>query len=184
MRSSCCRRWPVALHSVAARPSRWLISLAGFLLAATLASCSVSVSTAHIGSLQIGGAPNFTTETTTFGPQDTIYAQATAANLPNSVTLNWQILTEVVAGQPSNAPIPGLDQSLDLATDGTASVSYSPPTTGWPTGTYEIVVTMIDGGTQRDQKSEEFKVTGSGSSSPVPQSSAPQSETPSSPTST
>jgi hypothetical protein len=157
------------------RPPRTLISLAGLVLAVTLGACSVSVSTAHIGSLQIGSAPNFTTETTTFGPQDTVYAQASADNLPNSVTLKWQVVAEAVAGQASNAPIPALDQSVDVATDATSSVSYSPPTNGWPAGTYKIVVTMIDGATQRDQKSEEFKITGSGSSSPAPQSQEPSS---------
>jgi hypothetical protein len=46
------------------------------------------------------------------------------------------------------------------------------------------VVTMVDGTSQRDQKSEEFMVSGSGGSSPAPASAAPSSppsEAPSSP---
>src|SRR5665213_2163230 len=85
----------------------------GTLLAVLLAACSVSVSTAHLGSLSIGAQKGFTAQTTTFGPRDTIYAQASADNLPNSVTLNWQVETVSVTGQASNAPIPSLDQSVD-----------------------------------------------------------------------
>jgi len=157
------------------RPSRPLTMLGVVLLALTVTACSVSVSTAHIGSLQIGSQKDFTTESTTFGPQDTIYAEATAANLPNSVTMKWQVVAESVVGQASNAPIPSLDQSFDMASDGTSSVSYTSPTAGWPIGTYKIVVTMIDGTTQRDQKSEEFTVTASGSTLPAPASALPSS---------
>ena len=141
------------------RPSK-LFLLAGPILALVLAACSGSVSTAHIGSLQIGSSKDFTTETTTFGPQDVVYAKATGSNLPNPITLKAQVVAEAVTGEASNAPIPQLDQSFDLASDGTVTLTYTPPAAGWPTGTYKIVVTMMDGATQRDQKSEEFKVAG------------------------
>jgi len=140
------------------RRIRMLLLLAGTIVALTITACSASVSTAHIGSLKTGSEKGFTTETTTFGPGDTIYAQATAENLPNTVTMKWQVVAEAVAGQQPNTPIPGLDQSSDMASDGTNSLSLSPPTAGWPLGTYKIIVTMVDGGAQRDQKTKQFTV--------------------------
>lgn len=148
------------LPIVVPRASRALLLLAGLVLALTLGACGGSVSTAHIGSLQIGSEKDFTSETTSFGPGDTIYAKAQASNLPNAVTMKWQVVAENVAGQASNAPIPALDQSLEVASDATTSITLTPPTAGWPVGTYKIVVTMVDGSTQRDQKSAEFKIAG------------------------
>ncbi len=135
-----------------------LALVAAPILALTIAACSVSVSTAHIGSLKIGSEKGFTTETTTFGPQDTVYAQAEAANVPSAVSVKWQVVAENVTGQQPNTPIPALDQSFDVTSDSTVSVTLTPPTAGWPTGTYRITVTMMDGTTQRDQKSEAFTV--------------------------
>jgi hypothetical protein len=145
--------------------------LVGPVLALTVAACSVSVSTAHFGSLQIGGEKDFTTETTTFGPQDTVYAHAEAANLPNAVTVKWQVVAVNVTGQQPNTPIPAFDMSLNVASDAVASVTLTPPSAGWPAGTYKIVVTMMDGDTQRDQKSEQFTVTGAAPASAEPASS-------------
>ena len=96
-----------------------------------------------------------------FAPTDTIYAQADAANLAGPVTLQWHITAVNVTGQPANSPIPALDKSYDLPSDGSSTYSLSPPTAGWPAGTYRIEVDMMDNGQQRDKKTADITVSGS-----------------------
>ena len=37
--------------------------------------------------------------------------------------------------------------------------SLTPTDNGWPEGTYKVVLTMMDDGTQRDQKSQEITIS-------------------------
>lgn len=127
---------------------------------AFLAACSAS--TAHIGSLQIAKDKDLTQPTTTFGTTDTIYAKGTANNIPSKVTLKWQLIAEKVAGEPANEVIPSLEKSYDLPTDGDTTYNLTPPDKGWPPGTYKIVLTMMDDGQQRDQKTQEITIGSAG----------------------
>jgi hypothetical protein len=136
--------------------SKFFSAAAALLFAAGLVACSAS--TAHIGSLQVAKDKDMTTPTTSFGLHDTVYAKADADNLPGKVTLNWQLIAENVKGQPPNSDIPSLHKSYDLDADGTTDYTLTPPDAGWPPGTYKIVLTMMDDGTQRDQKSAEVTV--------------------------
>lgn len=117
-----------------------------------------SASTAHISSLKIAKDDSFTTETTSFAPTDTIYAQATASNLPNAITLEWHITADNVTGQSPNTQITALDKSFTLPSDGTSTYTLSAPTAGWPAGTYTIEVDMMDNGQQRDKKTADITV--------------------------
>jgi hypothetical protein len=130
--------------------------LAAAVLMLFVAACSVS--TAHISSLKTGKDKAISTEASSFAPTDTIYAQAHAANLPEKVTMQWQVVAEKVTGQPPNTPIAQLNVNNDLPSDGDSTYTLAPPTAGWPTGTYKITVTMMDNGQQRDQKSTEVTV--------------------------
>ncbi len=136
--------------------SRNLPLLAGAALGLLLAACSAS--TAHISSFGTFSDKDHSTAATTFGAHDTVYASAQAANLPNKVTLQFATMAENVKGMAPNKAIPALDKSFDLASDGSATYDLTPPTAGWPDGTYKITVTMMDGGTARDTKSVEFTV--------------------------
>lgn len=129
-----------------------------FALAAafTLAACSAS--TAHISALGTYKDQDMKTATDTYAPTDDVYAGGHVANLPNKVTMQWQTIAEDVEGQPKDAHIDALDKSYDAASDADVSYHLSPPTKGWPKGKYKIVLTMMDNGTQRDQKSTEFTV--------------------------
>lgn len=133
-------------------------------LIAAAALCTLtsacSVSTAHIGNLKVGKTSQLTTQSTTFAPQDTIYAAGDASNIPDNVKMQWQIVAVDVSGQPKNSPIPSLDKSFEMSQDGTATYNLSPPPAGWPTGTYKIVVTMMEDGKQKDQKTQEITVSG------------------------
>ena len=136
------------------------LSTAGVaLFGLALAACSAS--TAHIGSLQTGKDQDVSTAVSTFDPHDTVYAKGDAANVPSAVTLKWQLVAENVKGQPPNAAQPNDDVSKDFSSDGTSTYTLTPPPNGWPPGTYKIVLTMIDDGKQRDQKTTEFTVPGS-----------------------
>jgi len=131
-----------------------------FLAAAvlTLFVVACSASTAHISSLKTGKDKPVSTEASTFGTTDTIYAVASAANLPNKVTMEWTIVAEKVTGQKPNTALPSLNVSNDLPSDGDSTYTLAPPTAGWPTGTYKITATMMDNGQQRDQKTTEITV--------------------------
>lgn len=135
---------------------RSAMAIAVALAAILLPACSVS--TAHIGSLQVAKDKNMSTPSTSFGVHDPVYAKASADNLPSKVSMHWQLIAEKVDGQKPNTAIPQLDKSYDLDSDGTATYDLTPPDAGWPTGTYKIVVTMVDNGTTRDTKSAEFTV--------------------------
>jgi hypothetical protein len=131
------------------------------LLGLALLTSACSVSTAHIGSFKVGKDHALTTQASAFGPHDSIYASADADNIPDKVALQWQLVAENVSGQPHNSTISQFNKSFDLTSDATTTYDLSPPTAGWPAGTYKIVVTMLEDGKQKDQKTAEFTVSGS-----------------------
>jgi hypothetical protein len=138
------------------RPKLNLIICAGMLLAILLA-CSYS--TANISSLKIGKDKAVSSESSSFGPNDTVYAVGTVANAPGAVKVKGLLAFEDVAGEQAG-PIPGLEKTLDLPGNGTATYTFTPPPTGWPKGKYKIEVTLTDdSGAQKDQKSETFSVS-------------------------
>ena len=101
----------------------------GVLLAATmLAACSVSFSTANLSSLKLGKDKEVTTETASFGPQDTVYAVAEVSNSPGKTTVKFEFYDEKVEGEPDNLHVPGGDVSVDLPSSGTASLQVVTPT--------------------------------------------------------
>jgi hypothetical protein len=129
----------------------------GLLLIAGLA-CNFSASTANISGLKLGKEQNVTTETSTFAAGDTVYAVATVSNAPGAVKVKGRLAIDAVEGEESG-PIPGLEKTLDLAGDGTATYTFSPPPTGWPKGKYKVEVFMLnEGGEQKDQKTANFSV--------------------------
>ncbi|HTA37487.1 MAG TPA: hypothetical protein VK760_00340 [Candidatus Acidoferrales bacterium] len=96
--------------------------------------------------------------TTTFGASDTVYAQSGAANTAGKVTLSWHFIAENVKGIPPNSLQKNNDVSNDLDGDGTSTYTLTPPASGWPTGTYKIVVDLMIDGTQKEEKTTEFTV--------------------------
>ena len=123
------------------------------LLLAAAFGCNFSASTANLSDLKIGKDKAVTSETTTFGPNDTMYAVGTVANAPGKVKVKGQLAFEDVAGQTAG-PIPGLEKTLDLDGSGTATYTFTPPPDGWPKGKYKIEVTLMDeSGAQKGQRS-------------------------------
>ena len=128
----------------------------GLLLAVVLA-CNVS--TANLSSLKIGKDKTASSESSTFGPNDTVYAVGTVSNAPGKVKVKGLLAFEDVEGQKAG-PIPGLEKTLDLEGSGTATYTFTPPPEGWPKGKYKIEVILMDeSGTQKDQKSGTFSVS-------------------------
>jgi hypothetical protein len=138
---------------LASTPFRLLVSLVAV---AAVAACSVS--TAHLTDLKVGKDKDISTPVSTFAPTDTIYASSGVANTPSKVTLQWHLIAEKVTGQSPNFEIPQVAKSFDLDSDGTSTYDLSPPSAGWPTGTYEIKVDMLVDGQQKDEKTAEFTV--------------------------
>jgi hypothetical protein len=123
---------------------------------AAVSACSVS--TAHLTNITITKDKAGATAASTFGRTDTIYAHSGVANTPSKVTLVWHLVAEKVTGQPANTKIPSLDESYDFPSDGTSDYTISPPTAGWPAGTYHVEADMMVDGAQKDQKTAEFTV--------------------------
>ena len=132
----------------------------GCLLAVALA-CKFSASTANLSSLKIGKDKSVSAETSSFGPTDTVYANAEVANSMSKTKLKARLLFDKVEGQKAGDLVPGAEVSVDLPSSGTGSFNFTPPPGGWPNGSYKVEVTMFnENNEQKDQKTGTFSVSG------------------------
>jgi hypothetical protein len=142
------------------RTHKWNLALGLALILATAIACNFSASTANISSLKLAKDKDGKTETTTFEPNDTVYAIAEISNVPSKVKVKGRVIVDDVEGQKSGDTIPGTEKDLDFESSGTATFNYSVPGTGWPKGKYKLEVTMTDkDGKQLDQKTANFTVS-------------------------
>lgn len=124
---------------------------------AVLLACNAS--TANLSSLKISKDKTASSESSSFGPNDTVYAVGTVSNAPGKVKVKGLLAFEDVEGQ-KQGPIPGLEKTLELEGSGTATYTFTPPPDGWPKGKYKIEVTLMDdSGAQKDQKTATFSVS-------------------------
>jgi len=123
------------------------------LLVALAVACKFSASTANISSLKISKDKAASAETSTFGPNDTVYAVATISNSPGKIKVKGHVVSE-------DAPNDKLaETTVDLPSSGTATFTFTPPASGFPAGKYKIEVAMLnEDGEQKDQKSATFTV--------------------------
>ena len=132
------------------------MACAALLLVVVLA-CSFS--TANLSSLKVSKDKSGSPETSTFGPNDTVYVVGTVSNAPGKVKVKGLLAFDDVAGQQPG-PIPGLEKTLNLEGSGTATYTFTPPPDGWPKGKYKVEVTLMDdSGAQKDQKTTTFTVS-------------------------
>jgi hypothetical protein len=132
-------------------------ALASGLLLMVILACSAT--TANLSSVKISKDKSGSPETSSFGPEDTIYVVGTVSNAPGKVKVKGALAFEDVEGQKPG-PIPGLEKTLDLEGSGTATYTFTPPPSGWPKGKYKVEVTMMDdSGQQKDQKSASFTIS-------------------------
>ena len=137
--------------------SRFNFAIATGLLLLVVLACNVS--TANLSSLKIGKDKTASPESSSFGPNDTVYAVGTVSNAPGKVKVKGLLAFEDVEGQ-KQGPIPGLEKTLDLEGSGTATYTFTPPPDGWPKGKYKIeVILMDDSGAEKDKKSGTFSVS-------------------------
>jgi hypothetical protein len=146
---------------------RWNLALGlGLILAAALA-CNFNVSTANISELKVGKDEKVSSQTSNFGPKDTIYGLATISNTSDKHKVRIRLLVDSVDGMKSGDVVPGTEASN--VQDGAVIVPlrFTPPPTGWPNGTYKVEFTMFteDGSKQQDQKTANITVSGGSSSS-------------------
>ena len=117
-------------------------------------SCKFSASTANISGLKIGKDKNAATETSTFAPNDTVYAVATISNSPGKVKVKGRLVPEDAPGEK------GPEDTVELPSSGTATFTFTPPASGFPPGKYKIeVIMMNEEGEQKDTKSGTFTVS-------------------------
>ncbi len=130
----------------------------GILIVVALA-CKFSATTASIGSVKLGKDKTASTETSKFGPSDTVYAVAEISHAAEKVKVKGRLAIEDVPGQKTG-PVPGLEDEVELAGSGTATFTFTPPASGWPKGKYKIDILMMnEAGEQKDQKSASFTVS-------------------------
>lgn len=141
------------------RSNRWNLILGlGVIVIAALA-CNYSASTANISDLKLGKDKDISQATSNFAQTDTIYAVATISNSPGAVKVKGRLVIEDVAGEQSG-PVPGLEKTIDLPSDGTATYTFTPPPNGFPKGKYKVEVLMMnESGEQKDQKSASFTIS-------------------------
>lgn len=131
--------------------------LALALLLVAVVACNMT--TANLSSLKLGKDKTASPESSTFAPDETIFAVGTIANAPGKVKVKGLLAFEDVEGQKPG-PIPGLEKTLDLDGSGTATFTFTPPPSGWPKGKFKVEVILMDeSGSQKDQKSAVFSVS-------------------------
>jgi hypothetical protein len=124
------------------------------LLALLALACKFSASTANISSLKLGKDKSVNSETSTFSPNDTVYAVATIGNAPGKVKVKGRLVIEDAPGEK------GPEDTVELPGSGTATFTFTPPSSGFPAGKYKIEITMMnEDGEQKDQKSASFSVS-------------------------
>jgi hypothetical protein len=134
-------------------PRSILVVSLGLLIVVALA-CKYSASTANISGLKIGKDKSVTTETSTFGPNDTVYAVATISNNPGKVKVKGRLVPEDNPGDKWP------DDTVELPSSGTAIFTFTPPASGLPPGKYKLEVIMSnEDGEQKDQKSATISVS-------------------------
>ena len=134
-------------------PKPTLVISLGLLLALAVA-CKFSASTANISSLKIGKDKSVSTETSSFGPDDTVYAIATIGNSPGKVKVKGRLVIEDAPGEK------GPEDTVELPGSGTATFTFTPPASGFPAGKYKIeVIMMNEDGEQKDRKSASFSAS-------------------------
>lgn len=117
-------------------------------------SCKFSASTANISGLKIGKDKSVGTESSTFAPNDIVYAVATISNSPGKVKVKGRLVPEDAPGEK------GPEDTVELPGSGTATFTFTPPASGFPPGKYKIeVIMMNEEGEQKDTKSGTFTVS-------------------------
>ena len=141
------------------RTMKWYFTLGFSLLLVIAPACKFSVTTANISSFKLGKDKSVSQPTSTFDPNDTIYAVAEIANAPSAIKVKGRLVIDTVEGQESG-PIPSTERTVDLSGDGKATFWFAAPDPGWPGGKYKVEVFMLESdGTQKDQKTASFTVS-------------------------
>jgi len=141
------------------RATKWYLTLGFVLLLVAAPGCHVSFTTANISSLKLGKDKSVSQPTASFASTDTIYAVAVISNAPGALKVKGRLIVDAVEGQKSG-PVPGMETTVDLTGSGQATFTFSPPTAGWPKGSYKVEVLMLESdGEQKDQKTANFSVS-------------------------
>lgn len=143
------------------RTNRLNSLLAVGLLAAVALACNFNFTTANISSVTLSRSSSAGQQTTSFSPNDTVYAIAAVGGAGTRHKVKGRVLFGNVEGYTAGDAVPGLETEVELPGSGTATFNFSVPGRGWPNGTYRVEVTLFnDRNEQVDQKTAEFTVTG------------------------
>jgi len=133
---------------------RSMLAISLGLLVVLALACKFSASTANISGLKVGKDKAVSTESSSFGPHDTVYAVATISNSMDKVKVKGRLVPEDAPGEK------GPEDTVELPSSGTATFTFTPPATGFPAGKYKIEIIMMNAdGEQKDTKSASFTVS-------------------------
>jgi hypothetical protein len=151
--------------------NRWNLTLAlGLMLTAALA-CSFT--TANVSKMKLGKDKDVKTESSSFGPNDTIYGIVTVSNTSTKHKVKTRLLFDDVKGQESGKTFPGTDVSgvVDGAKD--VPITFTPPASGWANGSYKVEFILMDEDGSKEVDKETANLTVSGASSTGNRNSSP-----------
>ncbi|HQU85311.1 MAG TPA: hypothetical protein PKY59_19380 [Pyrinomonadaceae bacterium] len=131
----------------------------GILLLVSIA-CSFSASTAGLGDLKLAKDKDGNGASTTFKPNDVIFAVTAVNNSIGKNKVRFRVLTENVPGMQAGSVAYKLDNSIDV--DGSRPIwfTFSAPD-GFVAGTYKTEIVMSDeSGKETDRKTATFTIAG------------------------
>lgn len=129
---------------------RFMLASAMFVLALSILACSFSASTASIKTVTLARDPDGAQPTTTFAPEDDVYALVEAANAPDDTTYKAVWTAVNAEGVDPNFKI---DEATLTAGSGTHQFSLTNDNL-WPAGQYKVDIYMND----KLEKTVEFQV--------------------------
>jgi hypothetical protein len=136
----------------------WIFVL-GFLMMA-LTACSFSFSTANLSDLKFGKDKNASGASTSFKPEDEIFAVTAVNNASGKNKVKFRVLFDKVDGAQTGTVAYKLDKDLEVEESRPVWFNFSLPS-GFASGSYKVETVLTnEDGKELDRKAGNFTVAG------------------------
>jgi hypothetical protein len=150
------------------------ILVLGFLMMA-LTACSFSFSTANLSDLKFGKDKNASSASTSFKPEDEIFAVTAVNNTSGKNKVKFRVLFDKVDGAQTGTVAYKLDKDLEVEESRPVWFNFSLPS-GFASGSYKVETVLTnEDGKELDRKAGNFTVIG-GSTEKATKTDAKSSE--------
>lgn len=148
----------------------------GILILASMA-CNFSYSTANLSDLKFGKDKDASSPTTTFKPEDEIYAVTAVNNTSGKNKVNFRLLFDEVEGAKPGAVAYKVEKELEVDGSRPLWLNFSVPG-GMVPGTYKVEAVLSgEDGKEHDRKVSSFTVEGKAKASKKKALDEPQEQT-------